>query len=145
MFMWKCCEIVEYFHTVTMPNLLSHGVTLTLGGIFIQPFFLSNLYSFLFMLEMAASTPASKRMRMSSPTNVVTNQKALDIIHSAQAIPFSWEEAVLERISDWFHTVAKSHNTAPEFLFCGCLTTVRCHSHGPTLISESQGNILWAY
>ena len=56
---------------------------------------------------MAASTPASKRMRMSSLTNVVTNHKALDIIHSAQAIPFPWE-AVPKRISDWFHTVAKS-------------------------------------
>ena len=76
------------------------------------------------MLKMAATTPASKRMRMASPTNVVSNQKALDIIHSAQALPFPWKEAVPERISDWFHIVAKSHNTAPEFLFCGCLTTV---------------------
>ena len=86
--------------------------------------FLSNLHSFRFMLKMAATTPASKRMRMASPTNVVSNQKALDIIHSAQALPFPWKEAVPERISDWFHIVAKSHNTAPEFLFCGCLTTV---------------------
>jgi len=54
----------------------------------------------------------------------VSDQKALDIIHTAQGIPFPWKEAVPEEISDWFHTLAKSHNTAPEFLFCGCLTTV---------------------
>jgi len=74
--------------------------------------------------QMANSTPASKRMKFTSPTHTVSDQKALDIIHTAQGIPFPWKEAVPEEISDWFHTLAKSHNTAPEFLFCGCLTTV---------------------
>jgi len=73
---------------------------------------------------MANSTPASKRMKFTSPTHTVSDQKALDIIHTAQGIPFPWKEAVPEEISDWFHMLAKSHNTAPEFLFCGCLTTV---------------------
>ena len=113
-----------------MSDLFSHIVTPRLGvckhgfAFNLLCTFLSNLHSFQFMLNMAATTPASKRMRMASPTNVVSNQKALDIIHSAQALPFPWKEAVPERISDWFHIVAKSHNTAPEFLFCGCLTTV---------------------
>ena len=74
--------------------------------------------------QMANSTPASKKMKFTSPTHTVSDQKALDIIHTAQGIPFPWKEAVPEEISDWFHTLAKSHNTAPEFLFCGCLTTV---------------------
>ena len=126
-----------------MSDLFSHAVTLRLGvkSPFLQAslawllhstfcLLFVNLHSFQFM---AASTPASKRMRMASPTNVVSNQKALDIIHSAQALPFPWKEAVPERISDWFHIVAKSHNTAPPS-FCSVVVSQQlplswAHSH----------------
>ena len=77
-----------------------------------------------FCIQMANSVPASKRMKFTSPTHTVSDKKALDIIHTAQGTPFPWKESVPEEISDWFHMLAKSHNTAPEFLFCGCLTTV---------------------
>lgn len=42
------------------------------------------------------------------------------IVSDAQSIPFPWTEAVPEQIRNCF---AKSHNTAPEYVFVGTLVT----------------------
>ena len=62
-------------------------------------------------------------MRFTSPAHQLSDDKAAEIIREAPSVAFPWQEAVPQRIAKWFLTAAKAHNTSPEFLFCGCLST----------------------
>ena len=45
------------------------------------------------------------------------------IVSEAQSIQFPWNDSVPSKIRTWFETYAKSHNTAPEYVFIGALVT----------------------
>ena len=53
------------------------------------------------------------------------------VVKEAQSVEFPWAEAVPSHISKWFETFAKSHNTAPEYVFIGALVTTAAIM-GPT-------------
>ena len=46
------------------------------------------------------------------------------MIQVAQAIPFPWEDAVPGRVAAWIECLAKSRNTAPEFVLLGALVSI---------------------
>lgn len=69
--------------------------------------------------------PLPKRPRF-SPYLCVPETDAIKILRSAQDIPFPWEQSMPEKISDWFTTVARAHNTLPEFMFVTALSTTAC-------------------
>lgn len=66
------------------------------------------------------STPPAKRMQL-QPSHF--HGDVSKIVQDAQAIQFPWAEAVPLCIYEWFETYAKSHNTAPEYVFIGSLVT----------------------
>ena len=45
------------------------------------------------------------------------------MIQVAQAIPFPWEDAVPTRVAAWIECLAKSRNTAQEFVLLGALVS----------------------
>ena len=64
---------------------------------------------------------------MARETNLcVPETDAIKILRSAQDIPFPWEQSMPEKISDWFTTMARAHNTLPEFMFVTALSTTTC-------------------
>ncbi len=71
-----------------------------------------------------ATPPAPKRSRLLVPAGgVITREGALLIAKKAADIPFPWEEAVPENVATWMEAFAKAHNTRPEFIYMGALTT----------------------
>ena len=68
-----------------------------------------------------ATPPPPKRIRPQ-----YSNQGQAEvgkIVSDAQSIPFPWTEAVPEKITNWYEVFAKSHNTAPEYVFVEALVT----------------------
>ena len=68
-----------------------------------------------------ATPPPPKRIRPQ-----YSNQGQAEvgkIVSDAQSILFPWTEAVPEKIRNWYEAFAKSHNTAPEYVFVGALVT----------------------
>lgn len=79
--------------------------------------------------NMAATPPPAKKnsfVFISSHSAPVTVSKA---VGNAQDIPFPWDDSVPQNIKEWFEALAKSHNTAPEYVFIGALVTT---AMGPT-------------
>lgn len=71
---------------------------------------------------MMSQQPAAKRLHLSPPSHV-THGNVSSIVLEAQAIPFPWADAVPKQIHQWLEMYAKSHNTAPEYIFVGALVT----------------------
>ena len=65
-------------------------------------------------------TPPAKRFKSSASRSLDATQKIMKDISS---IPFPWDDAVPPIIKEWFEAFAKSHNTAPEYVFMGALVT----------------------
>lgn len=71
---------------------------------------------------MATPTPPAKRFHPSfSPLHSPTPSELAG--KDAWNIPFPWNDAVPNNIREWFEALAKSHNTAPEYVFVGALVT----------------------
>ncbi len=79
-----------------------------------------------FILQLAISSMASPpAKRLFSPTSHshITQGDVSKVVLEAQSVPFPWTDAVPKKIHTWFETYAKSHNTAPEYVFIGALVT----------------------
>lgn len=72
-----------------------------------------------------ATPPSAKRLRLRSPLAPSPSHQDLTakVISEAQSIPFPWNEAVPDKVKKWYEAFAKSHNTAPEYVFIGTLVT----------------------
>ena len=73
-----------------------------------------------------ATPPPAKRfqpLRPMSPAYSFSQGEMSKIVTDAQDVPFPWNEAIPEKIRDWFEVFGKSHNTAPEYVFVGALVT----------------------
>lgn len=68
-----------------------------------------------------STPPPAKRLLLSFSNTM--HADISKVVLDAQAVRFPWKEAVPENIGKWFHTYAKSHNTAPEYVFMGALVT----------------------
>ena len=67
-----------------------------------------------------ATPPPQKRIRLNPTSGQAEVGK---IVTDAQCIPFPWSDVVPEKSRMWFEAFAKSHNTAPEYVFVGALVT----------------------
>ena len=74
---------------------------------------------------MATPPPAKhfQPLRPMSPAYSFSQGEMSKIVTDAQDVPFPWNEAVPEKIRDWFEVFGKSHNTALEYVFVGALVT----------------------
>ena len=69
-----------------------------------------------------ASQPA-KRLFSPISHSHIPHEDVSKVVLEAQSVPFPWTDAVPQKIHTWFETYAKSHNTAPEYVFIGALVT----------------------
>jgi len=67
-----------------------------------------------------ATPPPQKKIRLNPTSGQAEVGK---IVTDAQCIPFPWSDVVPEKPRMWFEAFAKSHNTAPEYVFVGALVT----------------------
>ena len=74
---------------------------------------------------MATPPPTKRFCPVSSPTHHYTPSQAHEVTMAtdAQTTPFPWGDAVPNNIRKWFEALAKSHNTAPEYVFVRALVT----------------------
>jgi hypothetical protein len=69
-------------------------------------------------------TPPSKHFKSAAfPPFSRSLENAQKIMKDVVDIHFPWEDAVPPATKEWFEAFAKSHNTAPEYVFIGALTT----------------------
>ena len=66
------------------------------------------------------AAPPAKRFQLN---NSSFHGDVARIVLYAQSIEFPWASAVPKKIQKWFEIYAKSHNTAPEYVFIGALVT----------------------
>lgn len=81
-----------------------------------------------------AAPPPAKLFHPLSPLHPHSSpsQSLSETGRDAQNILFPWNDAVTENIKEWFEALAKSHNTAPEYVFVGALigNNVKCGVNG---------------
>ena len=65
----------------------------------------------------------------------VSESDARKILRSAEEIPFPWVQSMPQKIVNWFATVARAHNTLPQFMFVTALSTTACLMGPNALIS----------
>ena len=71
----------------------------------------------------SSTGPTPKQPKFSSHLSSVSDSDAWKILRFAQEQPFPWQQCMPQKIADWFNTVAKAHNTPPEFMFVTALST----------------------
>lgn len=76
------------------------------------------------MLVADMATPTAKRSKLLIPSGgVIQREDALQIAQKGAALEFPWNDTVPGDIANWFEAFAKAHNTRPEMVFMGALTT----------------------
>lgn len=78
----------------------------------------------LFPVQDMDTPPPAKRLKSTSfnPSNQsldIAQKIMMDVVN----VTFPWEEAVPPNIREWIEAFARSHNTAPEYVFMGTLAT----------------------
>jgi hypothetical protein len=71
-------------------------------------------------LAIMATPPPAKRLQFNSP---LFHGDVSKVILDAQALQFPWAAAMPASIHRWIEAYAKTHNTAPEYIFVGALVT----------------------
>ena len=59
------------------------------------------------------------------------------IMKKVTAISFPWDDAVPPVLKSWFETLAKAHNTVPEYIFMGAIATCSALM-GPTYVQVRE-------
>ena len=70
-----------------------------------------------------AAGPSPKRSKLSTSQTPRGSYGFTQLVKEVQEVEFPWKEAVPETIREWFEAFAKSHNTAPEYVFVGALAS----------------------
>lgn len=71
----------------------------------------------------SSTGPTPKRPKFSPHFSTISDVDAWKILRCAQEQLFPWQQCMPQKIADWFTTVAKAHNTLPEFMFVTALST----------------------
>ena len=69
---------------------------------------------------MEFSPPGAKRLKTTSQATR-SMENVQKIMKEVTAISFPWDDAVPPVLKSWFETLAKAHNTAPEYIFMGAV------------------------
>ena len=87
--------------------------------------------------------PPAKQMKTFIPSSQsldITQKIMTDVVN----VTSPWEEAVPPNIREWIQVFAKSHNTAPEYVFMGTLATCAAHMGPFTCVQVHEPTNIYA-